>query len=85
MFFLASMFESIQIALLLAILVWIYGWAKENLGSDKLAILFALIVVYLTFYQFPELIWMGVILLVLATFGKTLLSKLNPFADPGLR
>ncbi|MBN2127140.1 MAG: hypothetical protein JW703_01975 [Candidatus Diapherotrites archaeon] len=84
MILLASMIESIQIALLLVILVWIYSWAKENLGSDKLAILFAVIVVFLTFYSFPELIWMGVILFVFATFGKELFSRLNPFHGGGL-
>jgi hypothetical protein len=40
MFLLASMWDSIYIALLLVVFVWIYSWAKENLGSDKLAILF---------------------------------------------
>ncbi len=83
MFFLTSIFESIRIALLLVILVWVYSWAKSNLGSDKLAILFSLIVVYLTFYSFPELLWFGVILFIFATFGKELFSKLNPVQGEG--
>jgi hypothetical protein len=83
MFLLASMWDSIYIALLLVVFVWIYSWAKENLGSDKLAILFSLIVVFLTFYSFPELLWMGVILFIFATFGKELFSKLNPFHGEG--
>ncbi|MBI2597606.1 MAG: hypothetical protein HYW50_00230 [Candidatus Diapherotrites archaeon] len=70
--------ENVWIALVLFVFVWLFSWAKGGLGSAKLAVLFAIIVVYLTFYQFPILIWIVVIVFVLATFGKELISKLNP-------
>lgn len=75
--YIASFFDNIYIALLLFILIWIFSWAKGALGSPKLAILFALIIVYLTVYQFPELVWIGVGLFLFATFGKDLLANVN--------
>lgn len=81
---LQSMSENLWIAITLFIFVWIYSWAKGNLGSAKLAILFALIVVYLTFYSFPELVWIAVTIFLLATFGKEIFAKINPFAGEQL-
>ena len=77
---LSDLFMNIQIVLTLFIFVWIFSWAKQALGSAKLAIIFALIVVFLTFVQFPELIWLAVILVILATFGSEVFSKINPFS-----
>ena len=51
-------------------LIWIYGWAKTQLGSAKLAILFAVIVVYLTFFQFRYLVWIPAVIFLFAFFGK---------------
>ncbi len=69
--------QNIEIVLSLFYLVWIYGWAKKNLGSPKLAILFAVIVVYLTFFQFPQLIWIPVLIFIFAVFGKGFFEKFN--------
>ncbi len=69
--------QNIEIVLSLFYLVWIYGWAKKNLGSPKLAILFAVIVVYLTFFQFKQLIWIPVLIFIFAVFGKGFFEKLN--------
>ena len=69
--------QNIEIVLSLFYLVWIYGWAKKNLGSPKLAILFAVIVVYLTFFQFPQLIWIPVLIFIFAVFGKGFFEKIN--------
>ena len=74
-----SLEANIWIALSLFVLVFIYAWAKEQLGSAKLAIIFAAIIVYLTFFQYPELVWVGVILFLFATFGKELLDKVELF------
>ena len=74
-----SLEANIWIALSLFVLVFIYAWAKEQLGSAKLAIIFAAIIVYLTFFQYPELVWVGVILFLFATFGKELLDKVEFF------
>ena len=70
--------QNVWIALTLFVFVWIFSWAKGSLGSAKLAVLFAIIVVYLTAYQFPILIWGAVTVFILATFGKELFAKLNP-------
>lgn len=78
-----ALYANIWIAITLFIFVWVYGWAKENLGSAKLAILFALIVVYLTFFQYPVLVWGLVALFLIATFGKEFFAKINPFEEKG--
>lgn len=74
--------ENTWVALALFFFVWIYGWAKGNLGSAKLAILFALIVSYLTFYQHKWLVWFAVFIFMFATFGKEIVSKLYIFNPP---
>lgn len=74
----SALTENVWIALTLFVFVWIFSWAKSNLGSAKLAVLFAIIVVYLTVYSFPLLVWIAVAVFLLATFGKELISKLNP-------
>ena len=71
--------KNAEIVIMLFIFVWIFSWAKQNLGSAKLAVLFALIAVFLTFYQFPILIWMLVGLFLLATFGKEVVGRVNPY------
>ena len=71
--------QNLEVALSLFYLVWIYGWSKKNLGSSKLAILFSVIVVYLTFFQFQQLIWVPVAIFLFAVFGKGLLEKMNVY------
>ena len=66
----------VWLALAIFTFVWIYSWAKNNLGSAKLAVLFAIIIAYITFYTNPELIWIGVALFVFATFGKEIFEKI---------
>lgn len=85
MIFLNALFDNIWIVLTLFLFVWIFSWAKENLGSAKLAILFALIVVYLTFYSYPILVWLLVVFFLLQTFGKEFLAQINPFGGDQLR
>ena len=69
--------DNLLVALTLFIFVWIFSWAKGQLGSVKLAILFAVIIVYLTFYQFPELVWLALLIFIFATFGKELFEKMK--------
>lgn len=80
-----ALLNNIWIVLTLFLFVWIYSWAKENLGSAKLAILFALIVVYLTFYSYPVLVWLLVVFFLLQTLGKDFLAQINPFGGDQLR
>jgi hypothetical protein len=60
-------------------LVWIFSWAKKALGSAKLAILFSVIVVYLAFFQHPELVWVPFIFFIFANFLSPMLDKVNIF------
>jgi len=71
------MIGNLETVLSLFYLIWIFGWAKKALGSAKLAILFAVIVVYLTFFQFRELIWVPVIIFLFAVFGKGVIEKIG--------
>lgn len=75
--YMIGLLDNVYIALTLFVLVWIFSWAKGAIGSPKLAILFALIVIYLTIYQYPELVWLGVILFFMSTLGKDFLGKIQ--------
>jgi hypothetical protein len=74
--------DNLWVVLSLFYLVWLFGWAKKALGSAKLAILFSVIVVYLTFIMFPWLVFIPVVLLLLATFGSTMFEKVKVFEPP---
>lgn len=80
-----SLMDDIWVVLVLFIFIWLFGWAKENIGSTALAAMFALIVVYLTFYSYPFLVWLFVALFVLQTAGKEFIAQLNPFSKDELR
>ncbi len=73
---LSNLVSNVEIALTLFYFVWLFGWAKNALGSAKLAVIFAAIVTYITVVQFKVLIWGGVALFVFSTFGKELFSKM---------
>ena len=75
--YLEGLLGNVEIALMLFFFVWLFNWAKGSLGSDKLAVFFAIIVLFLTAYQFRELLWLAVAVFLLATFGKELFSKLE--------
>jgi hypothetical protein len=71
--------ENIQIAISIFLFIWVYNWAKGNVGSAKLAIVLAVLIFFLTFYSYPELVWLLVGLWAFTTFGKDLLSKVGVF------
>jgi len=75
---LATLENNLWVVLSLFYLVWIFGWAKRNLGSPKLAILFAVIVVYLTFFQYPILVWIPVIIFIFA-ISKGVFEKIDVY------
>jgi hypothetical protein len=75
----ADMIENLRIVLSLFYTVWLFSWGKKTLGSAKLAILFAVIVVYLTFIQFPDLVWVPVIIFLVAIVGPTFFEKVKMF------
>ena len=69
--------DNLWIVLSLFYLVWIFGWAKKYLGSAKLAILFSVIIVYLTFIEFPILVFVPVLIFLFATFGSTFFERVD--------
>ena len=71
--------EDLEIVILLFIFIWFYAWAKDKLGSAKLAVLFAVIAIYFTFFSWRILIWIAIAIFILATFGKDLFEKYMPF------
>ncbi len=75
-----DIFDNIWIALTIFAFVWIFSWAKSNMGSAKIAFVFAIVIVWITFYSYPELIWAGVFLFLLATFGKEVIEKADLFS-----
>ena len=78
---LQTLFDDVRIALTLFVLLWVYSWAKGVLGSARIAVLFGVIIVFLTVYNHPELLWLGVGLFFLATFGKEIFAKVNVFRE----
>lgn len=68
--------ENIQIAAGLIYLIWLYAWAKKQLGSASIAAIFAVIIVYLTFFQYPVLIWIPIALFLIATFFSGMFEKI---------
>jgi hypothetical protein len=65
---------SFALVLVIIYFIWFYAWGKKQLGS-KLGLLVAVVLFYLTFYLYPELVWIPFILFILATFGKDLLER----------
>ncbi len=74
-----ALVDNIHLALTIFLFIWIYNWAKGNVGSAKLALVTAIVIIFLTFYSFPELVWLLVLLWAFATFGKDIFSKIGLF------
>ena len=79
MIVLDALLSNIHLAITIFLFIWIYNWAKGNVGSAKLAFVTAVLIVFLTIYQFPELVWFIVFLWAFATFGKDIFTKINVF------
>ena len=76
---LGTLESDIWVVLALIYIVWAYSWAKKALGSARLAITFAIIVVFLTFFLHPELVWIPVIVFIIANFLSPMLEKMDAF------
>ena len=74
---LGTLEQDLVVVLTLFYFLWIFSWGKKVLGSAKLAVLFALIVVYLVFFLHPELVWVPVIIFFVATFGSSMFDKME--------
>ena len=67
---------SLALIILIVMFFWIYNWSKNQAGK-KLGLLLSFFIMYITFYSFPELIWIVFGLFLLATFGKELLERVS--------
>ncbi len=70
-----DIWHNLQIVLGIVYTIWIYGWFKKQLGSAKLSVILTLLVVYLTFFQYPELIWLPVIFFIVVNFFSGMFEK----------
>ena len=60
---------SFALVLLIIYFLWFYNWGKKQIGA-KWGIILAIVLFYLTFYLYPDLIWVPFLLFIFATFGK---------------
>jgi len=60
----------IWLALFLYFAITIYAWGKGKLADVRAAVLFALIIMILIFYQHPDLIWLVLGFYLFTTYGK---------------
>ncbi len=56
--------------------VWIFNWAKGTLGNSGVALTFAVIIIYLTAWLHPWLIWIPAAIYLLNHGGKDVLGDL---------
>ncbi|VVB75544.1 Uncharacterised protein [uncultured archaeon] len=70
-----DVFVTLELILLLVYFLWIFAWAKKQVGA-KIGLLLAVVITYLLFFNFPELIWVPAILFLWSIFGKDLLERI---------
>jgi len=83
----AAMESDLRLALTMIFFVWILNWARKNLGSPRLAIVYALVIAYIIFYKHPQAVWWVVGLFVLSILGPKFFGGLEtsgPKKDPWL-
>ena len=66
---------TLMLILLIIYFLWIYAWAKKQVGA-KLGLLLAVLITYLLFFNFPELVWVPFLLFLWSIFGKDLLERI---------
>jgi hypothetical protein len=70
-----DLIKTAELLLLVIYFLWIYAWAKKQTGP-KIGAALALIISFLLFYNFPELVWVPVILYFWSIFGKDILERI---------
>jgi chromate transport protein ChrA len=68
--------EELKIIIALFYLIWLYGWAKRQIGSPFLSALFSIIIVYICFFYYPFLLFLPFLLFVFAYFFRGMFEKL---------
>ena len=67
-------FLTISLILFVIYFLWIYAWAKKQIGAG-LGLLLAIAITFILFYNFPDLIWVPLLLFLWSVFGKELLER----------
>ena len=67
-------FLTISLILFVIYFIWIYAWAKKQIGPG-LGLLLAIVITFILFYNFPDLIWVPLLLFLWSVFGKELLER----------
>jgi hypothetical protein len=65
---------TISLVLLIIYFLWIYAWAKKQVGAT-VGLLLAILITWILFYNFQQLIWVPFILYLWSIFGKDLLER----------
>jgi len=65
---------TLALVLLIIYFLWIYAWAKKQVGAT-VGLLLAILITWLLFYNFQDLIWVPFILYLWSIFGKDLLER----------
>ncbi len=64
---------SFALVLMIIYFLWFFNWGKKQLGTTY-GLLLAIILFYLTFFLYPDLVWIPFLLFLFATFGKEFLE-----------
>ncbi|MCX6803860.1 MAG: hypothetical protein NTY48_04805 [Candidatus Diapherotrites archaeon] len=70
-----DLFLTLALILFVIYFLWIYAWAKKQIGPG-LGLVLAIVITWILFYNFPDLIWVPFLLFLWSIFGKDLLEKI---------
>lgn len=73
-----AMEADLRLALTMIFFVWVLNWARKNLGSPRLAIVYAIVLAYIIFFKHPSVVWWIFGILILLTFGAKFWDKIQP-------
>lgn len=79
-FLLQSIWDNVQIVLLVIYIIFIYGWLKQQIGSSIVSLLVSLMFIWLVFLQEPLFIWLPLLLFIFSFFFRGLFEKI-PVGD----
>ncbi len=68
-------FLTLRVILVIIYFLWIFAWAKKQVGP-KIAVVLTIVLVYLLFFNYPDLIWVPFLLFLWSIFGKDLLERI---------
>ena len=71
--------QMVWVVLLIAFVVTIYTWSKSKIANKTIAIILTLILAYIIFIQYPELVWIvAIVVIVYWIYGDAIKKALIP-------